>query len=96
MSRVKMHDWLAERSMTTPSLVLRIDDYSTTPLNRGQFVPHGSRYDDALKAIWPTHDLAQHAAEWAVQKFGHQYAVFKMVEIYEQAVAPIKITKVTL
>ena len=57
------HEWLNERAMTEPSLVLRIDDYSMTPLSRGQFVPRGIRHDDSQKAIWPNRELACKAAE---------------------------------
>jgi hypothetical protein len=85
------HEWLAERAMTAPSVVLRIDDYSTYPLNRGQFVPH-QRFDDNQKAIWPDKESACHAAEWAAKKFGHVYAVFTMVGIVEQAEPPLKVT----
>lgn len=94
MGRIKgQHEWLAEREMDKPSLVLRIDDYSTRPLNRGQFVP-GLRNDDSQKAIWPNQELAAHAAEWAAKKFGHTYAVFTMVAIVEQAEPPLKVTAV--
>jgi hypothetical protein len=86
------HEWLAERAMTEPSIVLRIDDYSMTPLNRGQFVPCRQRFDDSVKAIWPNRELACRAAEWATKKFGHVYAVFTMVGIVEQAEPPLKVT----
>jgi hypothetical protein len=85
------HEWLAERAMTAPSVVLRIDDYGMYPLARGQFVP-GQRFDDKQKAIWPDKESACHAAEWAAKKFGHVYAVFTMVGIVEQAEPPLKVT----
>ena len=86
------HEWLAERAMTAPSVVLRIDDYSLTPTTRGQFYPEMQRFDDKQKAIWPDKESACHAAEWAAKKFGHVYAVFTMVGIVEQAEPPLKVT----
>lgn len=91
-SKEQKHEWLQERGMSEPSLVLRIDDYSLTPLNRGQFVPRLARCDDSQKAIWPNRERACQAAEWAAKKFGHVYAVFVMVGIVEQAEPPLKIT----
>ena len=90
------HDWLVDRGMTEPSLVMRIDNYSDMPLSRGQFVPEVVYPPDAthLKAIWPTKELACGAAEWAAKKFGHVYAVFTMIGIVEQAEPPLKITEV--
>jgi hypothetical protein len=87
------HEWLATRAMDKPSIVLRIDDYNTLPLSRGQFTPN-YRNDDSMKAIWPNQELAAHAAEWAAKKFGHQYAVFTMVAIVESAEPPLKVTAV--
>jgi hypothetical protein len=88
-----VHEWLDARGMTEPALVLRIDDYCTTPLNRGQFI-HGHRplRDDTVKAIWPSLEQACSAAEWATKKFGRQYAVFKMVGIVEKDEPPLKVT----
>lgn len=88
------HPWLEDRGMIEPSLVMRIDNYSNIPLNRGQFVPEVVYMPDAsqTKAIWPTKELACGAAEWAAKKFGHTYAVFVMVGIVEQAEPPLKIT----
>lgn len=95
MKRFKheIHEWLSSRHMDDAALVLRIDDYSMTPLTRGQFVPR-MRFDDKQKAIWPSVERAHQAAEWAVKQFGHQYAVFKMVAIVEADRPPIKTTEV--
>jgi len=89
----KQHPWLAARGMDKPSIVLRIDDYHTRPLSRGQFVP-GVRLDDKQKAIWPNQELAAMAAEWATKHFGHTYAVFTMVAIVEHEEPPLKVTPV--
>lgn len=88
------HPWIAERGMEHPYLVLRIDDYSTIPAQRGQFYPSALRSDDANKAIWPNASDAKHAAEWAAKKFGNRFGIFGMVAIVEPAEAPIKHTKV--
>jgi hypothetical protein len=94
MSKAKQptHEWLVDRNMTEPSIVMRIDDYSMTPVSRGQFYPELSRFDDCQKAIWPNRERACRAAEWAAKKFGHVYAVFVMVGIVEQAEPPLKVT----
>ncbi len=88
----KTHEWITDRAMEQPCVVLRIDDYSCFPLSRGQFVPLTARSDDNQKAIWPTRELAGHAAEWAAKKFGRTYGVFQMLAIVEPAEAPIKVT----
>jgi len=89
-----VHEWLEHRFTNSAHIVLRIDDYRDIPLERGQFVPRAPRSDDNVKAIWPTLELAGHAAEWAAKKFGHTYAVFTMVAIVEKAEPPVKITVV--
>lgn len=89
----KKHEWLLERNMEMPSVVLRIDDYSMIPLTRGQFVPT-FRPDDRMKAIWPTVEQAMNAARWAAQKFGHTYAVFTMGAIIEVQEPPVTVTPV--
>lgn len=88
------HQWLADRAAESPSLVMRIDNYSCIPENRGQFMPKIHYPPDApqVKAIWPNRELACHAAEWAAKKFGHTYAVFTMIGIVEQDHPPLKIT----
>lgn len=90
----EIHEWLETRMADSAHVVLRIDDYNTLPLSRGQFVPRQARSDDNVKAIWPSLELAGHAAEWAAKKFGHTYAVFSMVAIVEQAEPPLKVTVV--
>ena len=89
-----VHKWITDRDMSQPALVLRIDDYGTHPLARGQFAPVNPRMDDSRKAIWPDWESAHRAAEWAVEKFGHVYGVFTMVEIVEHEQPPIKSTLV--
>lgn len=90
----KLHDWIEERSMETPSVVLRIDDYGKEPLSRGQFYPENHRYDDVCKAVWPTRERAIEAAEWAVKKFGKVYGVFTMVNIVQPREPEITVTDV--
>lgn len=94
-SRVTL-PWLKQRGMQGAFCVLRLDDYAMTPLNRGQFVTEGGRLDDMRKAVWPTYEQAQGAAEWATNKFGHQYGVFKMITFVEpkEPVTHVKITKI--
>lgn len=85
-----IHEWVADRDIHEPHIVLRIDDYCMNPEQRGQFYPVNERRDDNQKAIWPNRELAIAAARWAVKQFGHQYGVFKMTTIVETAVVPVK------
>lgn len=93
-SKEQRHPWLEHRNAPEPSLVLRIDNYSTQPQTRGQFYPELDYTPDDFnnKAIWPDRESACKAAEWATKKFGHQYAVFTMIGIVEQDHPPLKIT----
>ena len=94
-TRKVIHQWLKDREMDSPCIVLRIDDYATTPhSSHGQFYTVQDRLDDKGKAIWPSEAHASEAAKWATKKFGHQYGVFRLVSIIEPAAVPVKITVV--
>ena len=77
-------------------LVLRLDRYRTEPANRGQFYP--TEVDEAdlpsSKALWPSGELARHAADWAARQFGHQYGVFRLTQIVERQEAPVSVSVV--
>lgn len=87
-----IHQWLKDRGITGAYVVLRLDDYLTTPADRGQFYTGRNRMDDANKAVWGTLEDAQGAAQWAVRKFGHKYGVFQLVRFVEAKEEPIKVS----
>lgn len=89
-----VHDWIADRDMHVPHIVLRIDDYALSPADRGQFYPAVERSDDKMKAIWPNRQMALDAAAWAARKFGRQYGVFRLDTIVETAPRPVRTTEV--
>lgn len=92
------HQWLRERNIDGAFVVLRIDDYATTPTDRGQFYPVAPREPYIRmrngNALWPSRASAEGAAKWATEKFGHQYGIFEMTAVVEHAVSPVKITAV--
>lgn len=88
----KKHQWFQERGVQAAFIVLRLDNYNTGTADRGQFYPAVRNFGDENKAIWPTRELALHAAEWATKKFGGVYGVFQITAIVEQKTTPIQIT----
>lgn len=94
----KRHQWLKDHDTNIAFLVLRIDNYDTMPQSRGQFYPMGTVSEadkPGGKAIWPTQESAEAAAHWATNKFGHTYAVFKMIAIVEPVLHKGKVTRVS-
>lgn len=84
------HPFLSERGMSGAFIVMRLDDYGTTPVARGQFYPIYSRDDDKSKAVWPSEEQANSAAEWAIKQFGHTYGIFKLITVLEPADVPVR------
>ena len=87
--------FLKTRRMAGAWIVIRMDHYQTTPSDRGQFYPDISLGGQSQSiGIWPTEKQAIAAAEWAINKFGKEYGVFKLIAYTQSARVPMKITRV--
>ena len=89
----KQHEFLKSRGMRQGFIVMRIDDYESHLNERGAFSP--AEYMGRRGGyLWMTQAQAEAAAKHVGERTGHQYGVFKMVSIVEEAKTPFKVTQV--
>lgn len=95
----KVHPFLKERKVKELFIVVRVDDYSTHPNQRGGFPPGLGQYLGKGGMLWPDEAKAQAAAAWVLSKPENKdktYAVCKVVTLVSNVPVktPVKVEKV--